>query len=92
MIHDDASKGVLTLALIGSLVGIGQLLASEDKLTLRLVIGRAITSGALGMAAGAVIAFYPLVPFEAQIGIAAVIASLGTSALEKVLQRILGNP
>jgi hypothetical protein len=92
MIHDEATKGVLWLALLGSLVGLGQLLLTKDVLTVRIVIGRAICSGALGMAAAAAISFMPTLPFAAQLGIAAVLASLGTSALEKILQRITGVP
>lgn len=91
MIQDEATKGVLWLALLGTMVGIGQLLLTKDPLTLRIVIGRAICSGALGASAAAVIAFIPALPFAAQLGIAAVIASLGTSALEKIVQRIVGG-
>lgn len=91
MIHDDATKGVLWLALLGSLVGLGQLLLTKEVLTPRIIIGRAICSGALGMAAAALLSFMPLLPFAAQLGLAAVLASLGTSALEKILQRITGD-
>ena len=91
MIHDEASKGALWLALMGAGIGLGQLLASKDTLTVRLVIGRAVSSGALGMAAAAVISVMPEIPFAAQMGLAAVSASLGTSFLEKMVQRILGG-
>ena len=91
MIHDEATKGVLWLALMGAGIGLGQLLVSKETLTKRLVIGRAITSGALGMAAAAVLSFIPTLPFAAQLGIAATFASLGTSVLEKVVQRIIGG-
>ena len=91
MIHDEATKGVLWLALLGSMVGLGQLLLTKDPITTRVVIGRAICSGALGASAAAVITFIPTLPFAAQLGIAAAIASLGTSALEKLFQRITGG-
>lgn len=91
MIHDDATKGVLWLALMGAGIGLGQLLASKETLTIRLVIGRAIVSGALGMAAAGVLSFMPTLPFAAQIGIAATFASLGTSVLEKLVNRIIGG-
>jgi hypothetical protein len=91
MIHDEATKGALGLALIGAIVGLGQLLASNETLTKRLVFGRALSSGALGMAAAAVLSFMPEIPFAAQMGLAATIASLGTSGLERVVQRVVGG-
>lgn len=90
MIHDDATKGALWLALLGAGIGLGQLLTSKETLTLRLVVGRAIASGALGMAAAAAISFMPSIPFAAQLGLAATFASLGTSVLERLVQRVLG--
>lgn len=91
MLHDEATKGVLWLALLGAGVGLGQLLASQETITTRLVFGRAISSGALGVAAAALLSVSPDLPFAAQLGIAATIASLGTSILEKFVQRILGG-
>lgn len=91
MINDEATKGVLWLAVLGSLVGLGQLLLTKDVLTPRIIVGRAICSGALGMAAAAMISFIPTLPFAAQLGLAAVLASLGTSALERIVQRVTGG-
>lgn len=91
MIHDEASVGALWLAFVGMVVGLGQLLNSKEQLTPRLITGRAIASGALGMAAATAIGFIPEIPFAAQLGLAATIASLGTSALEKVVSRITGG-
>lgn len=91
MIHDEATKGVLGLALIGAGIGLGQLLASKETLTKRLVIGRAIISGALGMSAAAILSFLPESSLAAQMGLAALCASLGTSALERIVQRVTGG-
>ena len=91
MMLDDGTKGVLWLAALGALVGIGQLLLTKDTLTPRIVIGRAICSGALGVAAAAMLSFMPALPLAAQLGIAATFASLGTSALERVVQRLTGG-
>lgn len=88
---DETSKNALTLAMVGALVGIGTLLASTERLTWRVVIGRAISSGALGMSAAALLSFMPTLPFAAQLGLAAVLASLGTSALERLFQRVIGG-
>ena len=48
-------------------------------------------AGALGMAAGTVLAWWPELPWVAQAGLAAALASLGTSGLERVFARIVGG-
>jgi hypothetical protein len=79
------------LAGAGVAVGIGQLLHSKEPLTWRIVVGRAMSSGGLGMAAGAALSWAPDLPFGAQLGIAAALASLGTSGLERVFGRVVGG-
>lgn len=75
----------------GLLIGLGQLLASEEKLSMRIVVGRALSSTGLALASGAVLIEIPEVPLLALIGISALIASLGTSVLETFLNRVLGG-
>lgn len=91
MIDDLETKGALWLIFLGAGIGLGQLLATKEPLTWRLVIGRAIVSGGIGLSAAAVLSFMPSLPFAAQLGIAATLASLGTSALEKLLNRVIGS-
>jgi len=78
-------------ALVGMLVGLGQLFASQEMLTTRIIVGRALSSGGLGTVAGVVVVWIPDLSFAGQIGVAAGIASLGTSALERVFQRVIGG-
>jgi len=78
------------MAGVGALVGLGQLLASEERLTLRIVIGRALSSAGLGAAAASILAWVPDTPLAAQLGLAAGLASLGTSGLERLAQRVFG--
>ena len=80
---------VALLAGVGVVAGIGQLLASTEKLTTRIVVGRALSSAALGASAGTALTWLPEMPIEAMIGLACVIASLGTSGLERLLQKFL---
>ena len=80
---------VALLAGDGVVAGIGQLLASTEKLTTRIVVGRALSSAALGASAGTALTWLPEMPIEATIGLACVIASLGTSGLERLLQKFL---
>lgn len=87
----ESLENILVLACFGLLAGLGTLLASQEVLTLRIVIGRAISSAALGVAAASALAFIPGLPLAAQVGIACTLASLGTSSLEKLFQRILSK-
>lgn len=75
--------------LVGVSIGIGQLLAGNGRLTLRLLIGRALSTGGLAMAAGAVLVWVPELSMVGQIGVAAGLASLGTSELERAFQRVI---
>lgn len=79
----------LLFALIGVAIALGQILNSNEPMTWRLVLGRGLSTGGLAMAAGAILVWVPDVPLLAQIGIAAALASLGTSGLERLFQRAL---
>lgn len=89
--YDQAVKVAGTLSVVGLVVGIGQLLASTEKLTSRIIVGRALSSAGLGGASSAIIVFIPDLPITAQLGLAALFASLGTSFLERMFQRWLGK-
>lgn len=78
-------------AIVGMAVGLGQLLASQEMLTTRIIVGRALSTGGLGTVAGVVVVWIPELSFAGQIGVAAALASLGTSALERVFQRVIGG-
>lgn len=86
-LHTMAST--LLFALVGISIGLGQLLASGEVLTWRIIIGRSLSTGGIAMAAGAVLIFVPDLPLVGQIGVAAMLASLGTSFLERLFTRVL---
>lgn len=48
--YNSATQVAGTLSLVGLIVGIGGLLASTERLTLRIVVGRALSSAGLGAA------------------------------------------
>lgn len=75
---------------LGILIGLGQLLASKEQLTARIVIGRCLSTVGLAMSAGSVLLAFPEIPIIAQLGVAAALASLGTSGLERLVQRLFG--
>lgn len=89
--EQQVTKTITTLGLFGLLAGLGTLLASEERLTARIIIGRAITSFALGVASSAAMLWFPDLSLETKIGIACAIASLGTSGLERLFQKIAGR-
>jgi len=76
-------------SVIGIAIGVGQLLASNEVLTWRIVVGRSLSTGGIAMASGAVIVWIPDLPLLAGMGIAAALASLGTSGLERLFQRVI---
>jgi len=89
--YAEAGKAIGALGAAGLVVGLGQLLASEERLTKRIVIGRALSSAGLGAASAGILAWLPDLPLVAQLGIACTMASLGTSGLERLFQRVLGQ-
>lgn len=76
---------------MAALVGIGNLLASKERLTPRIIAGRAIASAGLGAASSLVLIWFPDMPYTVQIGAACLCASLGVSFLEKVVQRVISK-
>lgn len=86
--HDQLASSIL-FSLVGISIGIGQLMASNERITLRLLLGRALSTGGLAMAAGVALIWVPELPMVGQIGVAAGLASLGTSGLERTFQRAL---
>jgi hypothetical protein len=83
---------VAILAGVGAAVGIGQLLASGEKITGRLLAGRTITSAALGACATIPLAWMPTMPFAAQLGLACALVTLGVAGIEKIATRFMGSP
>lgn len=72
---------------VGALIGIGQHLVSKDPFSLRIVFGRALSVGGLAMCAGLMLIPHPDAPLVAQIGLSALIASLGVNGIEAAARR-----
>lgn len=85
----DQFASSLMFALVGIVIGFGQLLSGSERLTFRLLLGRALSTGGLAMAAGVVLVWVPELSMAGQMGVAAGLASLGTSGLERAFQRAL---
>ena len=74
-------------AALGVGIGLGKLLASRQVITTRLVIGRALVTGGLAISGHLIVLAFPTADFWVQFAVAGALASLGTSAIEKILTR-----
>lgn len=89
--HESPLGFVAILAGIGAVIGLGKLLNSDEKITMRIAVGRAIVNAGIGAAAGAGSLMFPSADPIVLYGLAACVASLGTSGLEAVVKRKLGG-
>lgn len=78
------------MSMIGIITALGQLLASEERLTCRIIIGRTLSSIGLAISAGTIMLWFTDPHPLALIGMSAGAASLGTSFLERIIQKKLG--
>lgn len=85
----DAIATSLLFFAVGAIIGVAQLLGNPERVHPRLMVARAVTVGGLATAAGAVLVWLPDTPLLGQIGLAAALASLGTSGLERLFARLL---
>lgn len=76
-------------AVLGAIISLGQLLESPERLTLRIILGRAFVSAGLAAMAPALLTWFPQMPRPAEFAFAAVFASIGTSGLHMILRRLL---
>lgn len=87
----QVTKTIAILGTAGLIAGLGTLLASKERLTARIVVGRAISSFALGVTASVALLWFPDMMYETKVGISCLVASLGTSGLERLFQKFYGN-
>ena len=91
MKQDHSTWQILSaMSMIGIITALGQLLASKEKLTWRIIIGRTLSSVGLAISSGAILLWFTNPHPLALIGVSAGAASLGTSFLEKIVQKKLG--
>jgi hypothetical protein len=72
------------LWVVGAAIGLGQLLQTDGRFCWRKALGRAMVSGGLGAAAGLLVLAIDKAPPIAMFGLAAALASLGTTTLERL--------
>jgi len=90
MDHDKIDVSFFTWStILGALIGLGQVLDSAERLTWRIVVGRALVSAGLAATAPALLVWFPEMPRMAEFALAAAVASLGTSALQSLVRWLL---
>ncbi|MBA8734242.1 holin [Chromobacterium violaceum] len=83
----EHEKGMLALLVVGALIGLGKLLESNEQITTRLAVGRAILGGATSTVAGVALMQFPNLPLPALVGLGAGLGILGAQYLEAWLRR-----
>lgn len=73
----------------GFFIGLGQLLLSEETITVRRAVGRAVVTAGISVGSACILIVIPGLPFIAQVGLACAVASLGASGLEALLKRVI---
>ncbi|MBD9643608.1 phage holin family protein [Pantoea sp. PNT02] len=87
----EHEKSLYTLLVMGALIALGKVLASDEKITPRLVIGRVILGSAISTAAGAALIQFPDISPVAINGLGAGLGILGYQFCELWLRRRLGG-
>lgn len=77
------------LAAVGAMIGLGKLLQSNEKVTLRKVFGHGIVSGGLGGSASLLLIPFPEVPTPVLIGLACALSAMGTQTLAMLFQKYI---
>jgi len=87
----DHEKTLMQLLLIGAVIALGKVLASNEKITPRLIAGRVILGAAISVAAGAALVQFPDMSPLAVNGVGAGLGILGYQFCEMWLRRRLGG-
>ncbi|WP_137241212.1 phage holin family protein [Pantoea agglomerans] len=87
----DHEKTLMQLLLMGAVIALGKVLASNEKITPRLIAGRVILGSAISVAAGAALVQFPDMSPLAVNGVGAGLGILGYQFCEMWLRRRLGG-
>ncbi len=82
----EHEKTFWMLVVIGAVIGLSKLLVSEERLTVRLVLGRTILGSASSVLAGGVLLQIPNIHPLALIAIASALGILGSTFIENWLK------
>lgn len=82
----EHEKTFWMLVVIGAVIGLSKLLVSEERLTVRLVLGRTVLGSASSVLAGGVLLQIPDIHPLALIAIASALGILGSTFIENWLK------
>ncbi|AOK00341.1 phage holin family protein [Burkholderia vietnamiensis] len=83
----DHEKTILELIIMGALIGIAKLLVSSERLTFRVIVGRALLGSATSMVAGIALLQIPNLDPLALLGIGSALGIVGSQYIEILLRR-----
>lgn len=83
----EHEKNILWLLMLGAVIAVGQVLSSQEPITLRLFVGRIVLGSATSMAAGAALIWVPGLSPLAIVGLGAALGIAGHQAVELWLRR-----
>lgn len=84
---EEHEKTLITIALMGALIGIGKMLTGAEPITIKLFIGRVILGSATSVAAGAILIWIPDISPIALTGVASALGIAGYQAVEMWLKK-----
>lgn len=87
----EFTKTILGLVTTGALIGVGKLLVSSEKITFRVVLGRAILGSATSLLAGIILWQIPNIHPLALLGIGSGLGIIGQQYIEKLLRQKAGE-
>jgi hypothetical protein len=87
----DLEKNLIGLVSIGAVIGVGKLLTSSEKLTFRLILGRAILGSATSMIAGVVLIQIPAISELSLLGVGSALGIVGSQYIEKTLRKYMAK-
>lgn len=84
--HDE-TRSIWMLLVIGALIAMGKLLASDERITLRLAAGRVILGSATSLVAGMLLLQIPDISPLALMGTGSALGIAGAQAVEAAMRR-----
>jgi hypothetical protein len=82
----EYERSIFNLVVTGSLVALGKLMVGCERLTVRLICGRAILGSATSLLAGVVLLNIPNIPPLALVSIGSGLGIVGQQVIEKLLR------
>lgn len=87
----EDTKAIWLLILTGGMIALGKLLAGDEKLTVRLAVGRIILGSATSLVAGMLLLQIPHISPLALLGTGSALGIAGAQVVESMMRRWGGS-